>query len=281
MRTIERFFLLGLVFVLLSCERVLVPLDKQGASLGQGDGGSESVLLRMGVCWPGVPLAKELVAAYVAENPRVSTDIVACDTSAAHDLLSAGQVDLAVVSEAGGCRKDKRSTSMALALDAVVVVVSRQSSLDEITREELSALFGGYYVDWQRLSAGRGQPELVVCQSGATARELFQAVIMEGQTVSSAAMVMPHDRAVLEYVAEHVNAVGYISRAYVDERVKVLAIDGVLPTQEAIREGEYPLVHCLRVEISESAPREASDLLSFMCGREGQHLVAERYVIPD
>ncbi len=281
MKRVGRLLLIGLLLVLLGCERVLVPLDEQETAVGQGDMDAPPILLRMAVCWAGLPLAGEFKAAYTVENPRVSVDIVACDTAVAHDLLASEQVDLALVSAVKGCDTEGDPSSAVLALDALVVVVSRQSPLKGITRDELSALFGGYYLDWQELSAGRGKPELVVQKAGSVARELFQTSIMEEQTLSSAAMVMPHDRAVLEYVAQHPNAIGYISRACADERVKILSVNGMAPTQEAVRGGEYPLVYCLQVRVSDAASREATDLLSFMRGRRGQRLVAERYVIPD
>ncbi|MFO7917689.1 MAG: substrate-binding domain-containing protein [Anaerolineae bacterium] len=281
MKKVGRLLIIGLVLMLLGCERVLVPLHEQETSLGQGDAGEDSILLRMAVCWAGLPLARDLAAAYTAENPRVSTDIVTCDTAVAHDLFASGQVDLAIVSETRGCRGNGDSASAVLALDALVVVVPRRSSLNGVARDELSALFGGYYLDWQELSAGHGQPELVVREADSMARELFASYVMEERTVSSAALVMPHDRAVLEHVAQEANAVGYISRAYVDEGVKVLAIDGVAPTREAIQEGEYPLVYCLRVRASDAGSREATDFVSFMRSRKGQRLIADRYVIPD
>jgi phosphate transport system substrate-binding protein len=226
-------------------------------------------------------LAETLTAAYTAQNTRVSTDIVACDASVAHDLLAAEQVHMAFVSEMGSCQKGADSPSTPLALDAVAVIVSRESALHEMESKVLSALFGGYHLDWQPLSGSRGQPELVVREAGSTARELFDSYLMDGQTISSAATVMPHDRAVLEHVAEYANAVGYISKAYVDDSVRALAIDGVSPTQEAIRRGEYPLIYCLRVKTSGAAPREARQFLAFMGSRKGKRLVAERYVIPD
>ncbi|MFP3896765.1 MAG: substrate-binding domain-containing protein [Anaerolineales bacterium] len=281
MKKMGRLLFIGLLLVLLGCERVLVPLHEQEASPAQGEVDADPVLLRMAVCWAGLPLAKELSAAYTAGNPRVSVDVVACDSAVARDLLGSGQVDLALVSEMMGCDGEEDSLPAVLALDALVVIVPQRSSLERITGDELSALFGGYHLNWQELSAGRGKPELVVRETGSVARELFHSYAMGEQTVSSAAVVMPHDRAVLEYVAQHASAVGYISRAYVDERVKVLAIDGVPPTQETVREGEYPLVYGLQVRISDVASREATDFVSFMRSHRGRRLAAERYVIPE
>lgn len=280
-RKIRRLLLVGFLLMLLGCERVLVPLDEQEASLEQGKVDADPILVRMAVCWSGLPLARDLTAAYTAGNPRVSVDIVACDTAVANDLLAGEQVDLALVSEVSGCDEGEDQPSMILALDALVVVVSQQSPLKEIARDDLSALFAGYYLDWQELSAGRGRPELVVRKPGSTARDLFQSIIMEEQIVTSAAVVMPHDDAVLEYVSQHPNAVGYISRAYANEEVKVLAINGVAPTREVIREGEYPLVYCLSFKTSDAANSEARDFAAFVRGRGRQRLIAERYVIPD
>ena len=53
--------------------------------------------------------------------------------------------------------------------------------------------------------------------------------------ITPAALVQDSNGSVREIVAGDPNAIGYISAGLVDDRVKALTIDGVLPTRENIK----------------------------------------------
>ena len=278
---------LGVLPFWCACERVFVPLDQQDAAQSGQPDGPESVLVRLAVCWEALPLAQDLVAAHVTDASLLSIELIPTHSAEASEIVAADQADLAIV----GLPPDFEATDVGsnrlaarpLALNAIGIIVHPASSLKDISTEELSKLYGGYVLDWGELAPGSAiegrRPELVGRDQDSVVTQIFESVVMFQDSVSSAAIIMPHDQAVADYVAEHRAAVGYVSTAYVDDRVRLVALDGVLPTSAEVVAGRYPLSYPLFLLLSPKAPPEASRLLAYALGSRGRAIVRRRYAL--
>jgi len=273
--------------VVCACQGALGSLGPQDAQSSGESTGSEPVLVRLAVCRAAVPLAQDLTAALATDDSRLLFDLMPTNSQIALELLLAGQADLAIVGREidldalSGERSDGRGfRSEVLATNAIGVIVHRDSPLRGLSIAELAALFGGYYLDWEELEAGSGRPEIVCREQGAASRVVFGEMVMGGSPVSSSAIVMPHDQAVVEYVAQHPRAIGYASAVHADDRMRLVPIEGALPTLKEIRRGEYPLTHPLVLLVSPDAPREASRLANFCRSSRGRRIIERRYVVP-
>ena len=272
----------------LGCGRIRQPLNDQGRSSVQEPQVPTPALVRVVACWPAFPLAEDLVDAYAPDHPSVSIDLIPAASPVARSMVSSGRADVAIVAQpidsSGASRLSPDASSLlaseSLAVDAVGIIVHRGSSLRELSMAEVAGLFAGYRLDWEELGAGHGRPEILTQEEGSAMRSIFDEAVMGQQTISSAAVVLPHDRGVLEYVAENPLAIGYLSTAYVDERVRLVAIGGSEPTPKEIQRGGYPLVYSLEIMLSPGASPEASRLASFALSNKGREIVARRYVPP-
>ena len=287
--------LISFLFVLCACQGVFQPFRLKDAEAAPSAEANSPVLLRIATCWPAVPLVEDLVAALHSDGGRSSSgsnlsyDIIPADSSAALDLLVSGQADLAILGRQPGAEELAVQTSggeqhtldsRLLALDVIGIAVHQDSPLRGLTTRELGQLFSGHYLDWQELRAGQGPPELVSLADGSDAQEVFERIVLGGHSVSSTAIVMPHDRGVLEYVAQHPGAVGYASIAFGDEHVRWVAIDGALPIATQVQAGKYPLTHPLVLITMPDASPEALRLASFATSAQGRQIIGHRYVLP-
>ena len=281
------FSLLVLVFALCACGGRFEPLSRKEAQLASESQASEPVLVRIAACSAALPLANDLTAAYATGDSHLLFDLTSCSSRIATELVLAGQTDLAIV---GGKvdpdilareRADGRGLrSEVLATDAIGIIVHKDWPLDRLTTSELATLFAGYYLDWEQLGAGSGQPRIVCREQDSASRTVFERVIMGERSVTSSAILMPHDRGVVEYVAEHPGALGYASVTHVDDRVKLVALDGILPTTREVERGSYPLTYPLVLLASPKAPREALWLVDFAKSSQGRRIIKQRYAVP-
>jgi phosphate transport system substrate-binding protein len=268
------------------CRNALIPLP-QSAQVAQGERG-EPVLVRIAACWPSVPLVESLIAAYGADDANLSFDLIPTTSPVALAMLGAGQVELAIVGYLPDAEQlaplsgagHQAPESRILALDTVGVIVPQASPLRAISRADLAALFAGQRLDWSELGAGQGRPDLVSLGQGSTVRGVVEREVMGELAISSAAIIMPHDGGVVDYVATHAGAVGYASLAYADERVRALALDGVAPTANEARSGRYPLTHPLVALYLPHPLREALALLDLAQSSRGRVLIEKRYAVP-
>ena len=80
----------------------------------------------------------------------------------------------------------------------------------------------------------------------------------------------------MQSVAGDVNAIGYISLGSLNDTVKAVKIDGVLPSVEAIKDGSYKISRPFNVvpNVAGLSP-VAQDFLDFILSAEGQAVVEE------
>lgn len=69
------------------------------------------------------------------------------------------------------------------------------------------------------------------------------------------------------------NAVGYISLGSLNNTVKALKIDGVMPTAENVKNGSYGISRPFLVATGENPSEITVDFLSFICSGQGQEIV--------
>lgn len=259
-----------------ACERLFLPLGEQEAALTRASETAKPSLLRVATCWAGLPLMQDIAAALQAERPSLSIEIAAATSAAAAEMLVAGAVDLALLADARGASP----AGDVIALDALCLIVAAEAPLQEISLQELAALYGGYRLDWAELGAGRGAPQVITYGAETAPAQLFRRAVMGKDEITTAALVMPHDSAVVEYVVAHREAIGYVSRAYVDERVRPLRLGDHSPTATAIRQGRYPLSYRLILQLAPDASQEAAQMRAFLSTPQGRKLIEKRYVLP-
>lgn len=78
-------------------------------------------------------------------------------------------------------------------------------------------------------------------------------------------------------------AIGYISLGSLDDSVKALAIDGVVPTADTVKDGSYTVSRPFNIAVKEDMNNEvAKDFIHFIMSAEGQEVIAgEGYISID
>ena len=80
---------------------------------------------------------------------------------------------------------------------------------------------------------------------------------MGGDRVTLNALVMPTSQAVVDYVASHRNAVGYVSTGVLTDTVRAVPVEEVPPTAATVRSGEYRLGRVLYLYAPQPAHRKS------------------------
>jgi phosphate transport system substrate-binding protein len=207
---------------------------------------------------------------------------MAGETRRCEEMLYAGDADLALVlrlpGEGAAPAPPVRET--AVAVDGLAVIVHPSRALYDISSSALSALYAGRLADWTLLGEAAETTQPLSLPEGAFARDLLTSKTLGGGALTTAALLLPHDRAMVAYVATHPGAIGYSSRAATGEGVKAISLDGLLPSPDNLARGAYPLAYEIALLSRDDASPEANRLAAFLRGRKGQALVTERYALP-
>ena len=248
---------------------------------------AKPVTLRVAGSTAMLPLVVDLAAAYEENNPRTRVEIEGGGSRLGLERLEAGEVDLAA------CSWLPTATDAAavwyspvpVAWDGIAIVAHARNPVDELTLLQVRSLFAGWTLDWREIGGEEVVPLVVSREDGSGTRAAFEARVMGEQPVTLTAIVMPSSTAIVQYVAGHVAAIGYVSMSAasgLDDAggngpVKVLRIEGADPAPDTVREGVYHLTRALHLVTRATPSRDVRAFVDFALSPAGQAIIGRRY----
>ena len=82
-------------------------------------------------------------------------------------------------------------------------------------------------------------------------------------------------------IAGNPYAIGYISLGSLNNTVKAIQIEGVIPTAESVKNGTYPIARPFNIATKAAVSELAEDFIGFILSAEGQAVVAKSYIAVD
>jgi phosphate transport system substrate-binding protein len=184
--------------------------------------------------------------------------------------------------------KGVRLERVPVALDAFVFIVHRENPVQGLTVDQIRDIYSGKATTWNQV----GGPELPVHpyrrNRNSGSEETMQKVVMkglemvEGRDLVSMSMMGPfnaltHDRQGLGYTFRYYDT--YMTHL---PTVRAVAVGGVSPTPETIRNRTYPFVTPVwmvwRTDLADDSP--AAKVRDWLLSPAGQAVVAESGYVP-
>ena len=245
-----------------------------------------------------VPLAQAMCAVLLGEDQEHTAQLIhfSRTTQSYYNLMN-GNADLLLAAEPTPEvmeELDQRNSwyMTPFAIDALVFVVNQNNPVDSLTVEEVQKIYTGEITNWSQV--GGEDLDIVPFQrnKGAGSQNMFEKLVMDGRTPMDPPSTWTADSmsGLLDAVREYDNsaaALGYTVYYYANDMemargLKVLAIDGVSPSAQAIRDQEYPFLNPYFVVIPKDLPRDdpARILYDWVLGPDGQKLAALEGYVP-
>lgn len=98
------------------------------------------------------PLVQALAKQYMAINPNAKITVTATDSSRGLTQAIRGDCDLAMSSRALKDYESELLTSQAIAADAIAVAVNADNPLENLSMQQLTAIYDGQYKQWTDLN---------------------------------------------------------------------------------------------------------------------------------
>lgn len=166
-----------------------------------------------------------------------------------------------------------------IATDAIAVVVHASNPVSGVTTAQLRGIFTGEIRNW-RFAGGPDRPiHVITREDGSGTRGSFDETVIGDGMVMSSAVVQDSNGAILETVASDPNAIGYVSLGLVDDRVRAVALDGVPPTHDTARSGEYKIVRPFIFATRGKPAGIVKEFIDFVLSDHGQAVLEENGLI--
>ena len=157
--------------------------------------------------------------------------------------------------------------------------------MDDLSTEQIVALFSGEYATWKDLDPSLPEEEVVVITRDINggAHEVFQKNIMGDTEVKADAIQASTMGELVQNIIDNKYAIGYASFGVVNQnegKVVPLKVNGVEPTVENILDGSYIIQRPLLLVASGEPTAQEQAFLDVILGEEGQKTVEEMGFIP-
>lgn len=222
-------------------------------------------------------LMHKLAEAYTGRYDHVIIDIDARGSRLGLEALREGTVDLALVSREMGSDEEEGLTATLIARDAIAILVNDGNMVESLTSQQLKDIFSGHILLWSDVGGEEVDVQVLSREDGSGTREAFEGMVMGDSSVTQTAIVLPGDRAVCQFVAEHALTIGYASAADIPLGTRALRIDGVNPDLRAVSEGDYALVRPFILVSRQRPEDEVQAFVDFVASPAGQVIVGWRY----
>lgn len=176
-----------------------------------------------------------------------------------------GQVEMGMASSKVEGEDAEGIEVYAICQDGIAVIVNNANELDNLTTDQLNAIYTGEITNWSEIEGATAEGEIAVGQreDGSGTRDAFLELIEieDATTLVEAANTSNSTSALMEYVAGNEQAIGYISLGSLDETVSAVNINGVEATTDNVLEGKYTLARPFNV-MYQQATMDSHDLLA-------------------
>jgi len=233
----------------------------------------EPVNLRLAGSTTSAHIAETLAGAYEASHPWVNVAVIEdLNDRLVKDRLHTGSTDLALLAGLGEETAGADLWSAPIAQDGIAVIAHPTTPITETGIAFLQEIFRGRVQEWNGAVLN-----VVSREEGSGIRASFERLVLGERETTLTAVVMPSDEAIIEYIVQTPNTIGYVSTLSLgdEDSVRVLPVEGIRPTGESVRDGTYPLLRQLHLASAGEPTDGARTFAQWALGREGAAVIRE------
>lgn len=229
-----------------------------------------------------IPVMKEAARQIINFNPKIQISIAGGGSGLGIKQAGEGLVD---IGNAGRKPSDEEVSKFNLkllkwAVDGVGVVVHPSNTIQNLTSDQLRNIFSGKVTNWKEVGGSDQRINLYTRDEASGTRKVFWKKALAKGDIAAKASVVVSNGAMKTAVAGDPFGIGYVSVGHMDRSVAPVALDGVSPTLEKVRNGEYKVARGLYSLTKGEATGMAKLFLDFITSPTGQQIIADKGFIP-
>jgi phosphate transport system substrate-binding protein len=164
----------------------------------------------------------------------------------------------------------------------VVFVTNRSVALDNITTEQVIALFKGRIDNWRQLGGEDAPLYIAVRYPGDSSRTVLERHIPALREFTDWAGTVTYSTPeTVEAVVKHDRTIAFLPLAMAQRHnLNVMRFNGIPPSAATVRSEAYPLIVPLGLVWKDGLRPEAADFVDFVLGEQGKRIIAANGAVP-
>lgn len=177
--------------------------------------------------------------AFQAENAGISVTYNPTGSGTGIKAVQEGRCDIGLSSRSLKQEElDSGLTQTVLAYDGIAVIVHPENPVSDLTLEEIGDIYTGKITNWSAVGGEDGEIVRIGREANSGTRDGFES-ITGTKDACQYRQELSSTGDVIATVGANPNAIGYASLASLKDSVKAIAVEGVLPSEQTVKDGTY------------------------------------------
>lgn len=225
------------------------------------------------------PFMELLAEEYMSRNPGAQINVQGGGSSSGIKAALEGTAEIGMASrELASDERDGGAVPVVIARDGIAIAVHPNNPVKSMTLQQIRDVFSGRVTDWASFG-GSGAIIVVMREEGSGTRGAFDDLVLGKDNPTKNAIIQGSTGAVRATVAGDINAIGYVSLAQVNDTIRILSVNGVIPTAATILNGTYAIARPFNIVTKEKATGEAQKFIEFIMSTDGRKILADEGLV--
>ncbi len=228
-----------------------------------------------------LPIAQAAAEAYMEINKNADITVRGGGSGTGIAALIDGATDIANSSRPMKTKEMKQArekgvdpVGTVIALDGIAIIVHKNNPINEISIDDLKKIYTGKMTNWGSLG-GKGNIVVVSRDAASGTFEVFNEKVLTGAKLTESALMLASNLEVARTIEQTPGAIGYIGLGYITDKVKVLKVNGVTPSEQTVKNGSYSLARPLYMYTNGAPKGLAKSFIDFILSNEGQNIIRD------
>lgn len=168
-----------------------------------------------------------------------------------------------------------------LAYDGIAIIVNPANPVKDLNLETIAKIYTGEIKNWKEVGGNDAEIVLIGREAGSGTRDGFES-ITDTEDKCKYRQELTSTGDVITTVASNPNAIGYASLASVKDTVKALTVDGIVASEETIKNGTYvvqrPFILVTKTDVALS--ESAQSFFNFITSEAAHEIIISAGVVP-
>ena len=149
--------------------------------------------------------------------------------------------------EIGAARtKGVNPVANVVAYDGLAMVIHPSNPVRALSKVQISSIYRGTITNWREVGGPNARIVVIQRESNSGTEESFKELVAgKGVQITGSAETQSSNGSVKSRVSTTPSAIGFLGLGFVDRSVKVIAVNGVLPSVTTVKNGTYPVTRPL------------------------------------
>lgn len=169
-----------------------------------------------------------------------------------------------------------------VAFDGLAVIVNPKNKIRSLTMSDIAAIYTGKITNWKQLGGDDAKIVVVSRDTNSGTYETFNELVLKKAKIVKDTEYVGSNGQARTRVNTTKDAIAYVGLGFVDDTVKPLSVDGILPNPKSITSGKYPIARPLFM-FTNGYPKMGGDIFNFVTlhlSGEGREIISDLGYIP-